>query len=128
MVNRLIVMASFWINQNDRLSLQYHALRIVSLLIKHDDQWLATQQKLVETVKQIWCDDSYQERHQNVVDIEVEHWKEPKLLVKILLHYFCHYPNDIDLLFQLLRAACDRFIPTFQVRSYTELTHWSKLS
>ncbi|XP_045469394.1 transcription-associated protein 1 isoform X2 [Harmonia axyridis] len=123
LVNRLIVMASFWINQNDRLSLQFQSIRIVSLLIKYDDQWLATQQKLVDAIKQIWCDDSYQERHQNIRDVDMYYWKEPKLLVKILLHYFCHYPNDIDLLFQLLRATCHRFIANFQfLRDFLENT------
>ncbi|KAL3270789.1 hypothetical protein HHI36_021313 [Cryptolaemus montrouzieri] len=123
MVNRLIVMASFWLNQKDRHALQYQAIRIISLLIKFDDQWLATQQKLVDTLKQIWCDDSYQERHKNVSDTDYDHWREPKLLVKILLHYFCHHPNEIDLLFQLLRATCDRFIPEFQfLRDFLENT------
>ncbi|KAK9874414.1 hypothetical protein WA026_002761 [Henosepilachna vigintioctopunctata] len=124
MVNRLIVMASYWLNQNNnRYTLQYQAIRMVSLLIKYDDQWLATQQKLVETFKQIWCDYSYQERHKNVRNLDYEHWREPKLLVKILLHYYCHDPNDVDLLFQLLRAMCDRFIPEFQfLRDFLENT------
>lgn len=93
----------------------YQSIRIVSILIKFDDQWLSTQQELVETYKQVWCNDQYQERHKNVDTLEYAHWKEPKLLVKILLHYFCKHPNDIDLLFQLLRAMCDRFIPDFTV-------------
>lgn len=57
----------------------------------------------------------WQERHKKVENVEYTHWKEPKLLVKILLHYFKHQPTDIDLLFQLLRALCSRFIPDFQV-------------
>ncbi|KAJ8954217.1 hypothetical protein NQ318_005812 [Aromia moschata] len=119
MVKRLIAMVlSNYINLNlephERNELQYQSIRIVSLLIKYDDQWLSTQQELVDALKQIWCDDAYQERHKNVDQLEYTHWKEPKLLVKILLHYFCHHPNDIDLLFQLLRATVDRFVPDFQ--------------
>jgi transformation/transcription domain-associated protein len=56
-----------------------------------------------------------QEFHRKVDCVDYQHWKEPKLIVKTLLHFFCHHPNDIDLLFQLLRALCERFIPDFQV-------------
>jgi transformation/transcription domain-associated protein len=58
-----------------------------------------------------------QEFHRKVDCVDYQHWKEPKLIIKILLHFFCHHPNDIDLLFQLLRALCERFIPDFQVRT-----------
>ncbi|XP_050299225.1 transcription-associated protein 1 isoform X2 [Anthonomus grandis grandis] len=140
MINRLIILVqSNYVsinlglqdrNDNQKNEFQYQGIRIISLLIKYDDQWLSTQQDLVEALKQIWCDDNYQykglhfqERHKNVEFLEYVHWKEPKLLVKILLHYFCHYPNDIDLLFQLLRATTDRFIPEFQfLRDFLENT------
>lgn len=120
MVHRIIALAlSNNVNSNltvpERNELQYQSIRIISLLIKYDDQWLSTQLELVEALKQIWCNDEYQERHKKVDTLEYTHWREPKLLVKILLHYFCHQTNDIDLLFQLLRATCDRFIPDFQV-------------
>ncbi|XP_057664226.1 transcription-associated protein 1 [Diorhabda carinulata] len=108
---------------SERNELQYQSIRILSLLIKYDEQWLSTQQELVEALKQIWCDDSYQERHKNIEQLEYTHWKEPKLVVKILLHYFCHHPTDIDLLFQLLRATVDRFLPEFQfLRNFLENT------
>lgn len=127
MVKRLITMVLSNYNLNmelqERNELQYQGIRIISLLIKFDDQWLSTQQELVDSLKQIWCDDAYQERHKNVEQLEYTHWKEPKLLVKILLHYFCHHPTDIDLLFQLLRATVDRFIPEFQfLRDFLENT------
>ncbi|KAF5288689.1 hypothetical protein FQR65_LT11954 [Abscondita terminalis] len=128
-VKRLITMAlanthiSFNLTENERNELQHQSIRIISFLIKYDDQWLSTQQDLVEALKQIWCNDEYQERHKKVDTVEYTHWKEPKLLVKILLHYFCHHPTDIDLLFQLLRATCDRFIPDFQfLRDFLENT------
>ncbi|CAG9767854.1 unnamed protein product [Ceutorhynchus assimilis] len=133
MIRRLIIMIqSNYVSINlglqegndlQKNELQYQAIRIISILIKFDDQWLSTQPDLVESLKQIWCDDSYQERHKNVEQLEYTHWKEPKLVVKILLHYFCHYPNNIDLLFQLLRATTDRFIPDFQfLRDFLENT------
>lgn len=117
MVKRLIEMTVF--NSQSKSEL-YQSIRISSILIKHDDEWLSTQQDLVEAFKQIWCNDDYQERHRNIDTLEYMHWKEPKLVVKILLHYFCKHPNDIDLLFQLLRAFCDRFICDFTVSQ----TNW----
>uniref|UniRef100_A0AAR5Q8F1 FAT domain-containing protein n=1 Tax=Dendroctonus ponderosae TaxID=77166 RepID=A0AAR5Q8F1_DENPD len=124
MVRRLIILAqSNYVSINlgiqersdcQRNELQFQSIRIISLLIKFEDQWLASQQDLVQALKQIWCDDGYLERHKNVQAMDYTHWKEPKLLVKILLHYFCHYPNDVDLLFQLLRALIERSIPNYQ--------------
>ena len=58
---------------------------------------------------------SYQETHRTIDGVDALHWKEPKLLCKILLHYFRHHPNDISLLFQLLRATTARYLPDFQV-------------
>ncbi|KAF7269505.1 transcription-associated protein Nipped-A isoform X2 [Rhynchophorus ferrugineus] len=127
-VHRLIVMVKAnYLNLNmsiqDKNELQFQSIRIISLLIKYDEQWLSTQPDLVEALKQIWCDDDYQTRHKNVEKLEYTHWKEPKLLVKILLHFFCRHPHNIDLLFQLLRATTDRFIPEFQfLRDFLENT------
>ncbi|XP_023247442.1 transformation/transcription domain-associated protein [Copidosoma floridanum] len=98
----------------EKSELQHQAIRIVSVLIKFDEQWLSTQLQLVAALKQIWCNDDYHALHKKVENIDFCHWKEPKLIVKILLHYFCHHPNDIDLLFQLLRATCGRYVPDFQ--------------
>ncbi|XP_015602005.1 transformation/transcription domain-associated protein [Cephus cinctus] len=127
--SRLITMLLTHSQTNSNLShaekseLQHQAIRIISVLIKFDEQWLSTQSQLVAALKQIWCNDEYQNLHKKVDSVDFCHWKEPKLIVKILLHYFGHHPNDIDLLFQLLRATCDRFIPDFQfLRDFLENT------
>ncbi|XP_046480160.1 transformation/transcription domain-associated protein [Neodiprion pinetum] len=107
----------------EKSELQHQAVRIISILIKFDEQWFSTQGQLVAALKQIWCNDEYQALHKKVDSVDFWHWKEPKLIVKILLHYFGHRPNDIDLLFQLLRATCDRFVPDFQfLRDFLENT------
>lgn len=127
MVERLITLAlantsptphMTQLSASDRNEMQYQAIRIIYLLIRKDEQWLSTRQDLVEALKMIWCNDAYQIRHKTVDTLEYTHWREPKMLVKILLHYFCHHPTNIDLLFQLLRALCDRFIPEFQVNFF----------
>jgi hypothetical protein len=48
--------------------------------------------------------------------VDYSHWKEPKIVVKILLEYFKrHRDTEILLLFQLLRALCGRVVADFQV-------------
>ncbi|XP_050553861.1 transcription-associated protein 1 isoform X13 [Spodoptera frugiperda] len=107
----------------DRAEMQFQAIRVVSLLIKFDEKWLSGQQDLIELIKRIWCSDQYHEIHKKVEIVDCTHWKEPKLIVKILLHYFVQNKSSIDLLFQLLRALCDRFIPDFQfLRDFLENT------
>lgn len=103
------------ITMEERSEIQYQSIRIISILIKHDEQWISTQNDLVTALKQIWYNSSYQVKHKQIESLDYVHWKEPKLLVKILLHYFSRHPTDIDLLFQLLKCLCDRFIPDFQV-------------
>lgn len=44
----------------DKNEMQYQAVRIISLLIKYDDQWLSTQHDIIEALKRIWCNDQYQ--------------------------------------------------------------------
>lgn len=44
----------------DKREMQHQGIRIASLLIKLDDQWLSSQHQLVTAYKQIWCDDQYQ--------------------------------------------------------------------
>ena len=88
---------------------QHQSVLIVSTLISLNDQWLTTQQGVVSALQSIWANDLYKSCEQNVV---CDLWH---LVAKILLNYFEHNPDDIDLLFQLLRALCLRFIPDFQV-------------
>lgn len=104
-----------------RNQMQFQAIKIVTALAKEDDSWLNQHTDLLAAFRRIWCDDVYHERHKNVEDMEYAHWREPKLLAKILLKFFVHFPKDIDLLFQLLRAFTERFIPEFQVRIVKKL-------
>lgn len=107
----------------DKYELRHQSIRIISLLVKYDNQWIATQTQIIEALKTIWCDDAYQEMHTKIDSIEITHWNEPKLVVKVLLQYFQHDPNQIELLFELLRSFCYRFISDFQfLRDFLEHT------
>lgn len=107
----------------EKLEMQYLSIRIISILIKFDDQWLSSQTQLVSVVQKIWRDSKYLECHTKVENVSVVHWKEPKLLVKILLHYFSHHPNIIDLLFFILKAVTEKLLPDFTfLREFLEVT------
>ena len=100
----------------DRAEIQYWAVRFTSILVKKCPGWIAGQQQLVETIRGIWCNELvYQEKHRKGDQIDYTHWKEPKLIVKILLEFFKHHKEThISLLFDCLRALCGRFLTDFQ--------------
>uniref|UniRef100_A0A8D8QZ10 Transformation/transcription domain-associated protein n=1 Tax=Cacopsylla melanoneura TaxID=428564 RepID=A0A8D8QZ10_9HEMI len=107
----------------ERLEMQYTGIRLVSILIKMDDKWLSSQTQLVSVVQKIWRDSTYLERHCKVENISYVHWKEPKLAVKIILHYFSRHPNIIDLLFFTLMAVTDKLLPDFTfLREFLDVT------
>lgn len=111
------------LTQPEKMEMQYIGIRLVSILIKMDDQWLSSQSQLVSVVQKIWRDSKYLERHTKVENISCVHWKEPKLLVKILLHYFSHHPNIIDLLFFILKAVTEKLVPDFTfLREFLDVT------
>ncbi|XP_070565955.1 transformation/transcription domain-associated protein-like isoform X2 [Ptychodera flava] len=95
-----------------RLELQYQAILIISLLVKFDEKWLPQSPVVESHLRRIWVSDTFQDRHRND-NVGVVHWDEPKLLVKCLLNYVKHHPNEVELLFQLLRVFVNRFLPNF---------------
>ena len=77
--------------------------------------WLSNQHTLINSLRTIWNKESYHEKYRQGSGVDFTHWKEPKVIVKILLEYFkLHKDTEILLLFQLLRALCGRFIADFQ--------------
>lgn len=103
--------------------LQFQAVSITSILVNHDEQWLAGQHDLVETLKQVWASDTFHSKYIGNEAIDYSHWKEPKLLAKCLLNYFQQNPSDIELLFQLLRAFMGRYLCDFDfLRDFLENT------
>lgn len=101
--------------------LEFQAVRITSIIVKFDDKWLSSQTQLVATFRKIWISDPFQERHKKLESVDFAHWSGAKLIVTCLLNYCKHHPNDVELLYQLLRAMTGRFIPHFQeLRDYLE--------
>ncbi|XP_025029317.1 transformation/transcription domain-associated protein, partial [Python bivittatus] len=92
-----------------RLDLQFQAIKIISIIVKNDECWLANQHSLVSQLRRVWVSDAFQERHRKE-NMAATNWKEPKLLAYCLLNYCKRNYNDIELLFQLLRAFTGRFL------------------
>lgn len=103
---------------------QFSCISMIHTLIKHDKEWIKTQDKLIIALRNIWNHDAYHERHHHGdhSKIDYSHWKEPKLIVKILLEYFkANQDTEILLLFYVLRALCGRFVADFQfLKDYLE--------
>ena len=100
----------------EKAEIQFWAIRFTAILTKRSPSWIANQQHLIETIRSLWDNEAtYQEKHRKGDGIDYSQWKEPKLIVKILLEYFKHHQDDhIALLFDCLRALCGRFLTDFQ--------------
>ncbi|KAK1343257.1 hypothetical protein QTO34_016035 [Cnephaeus nilssonii] len=92
-----------------RLDLQFQAIKIISIIVKNNDSWLANQHSLVSQLRRVWISETFQERHRKE-NMAATNWKEPKLLAYCLLNYCKRNYGDIELLFQLLRAFTGRFL------------------
>ncbi|KAF5906286.1 transformation/transcription domain-associated protein isoform X1, partial [Clarias magur] len=92
-----------------RLDLQFQAIKIISIIVKNDEGWLATQHSLVSQLRRVWVSEAFQERHRKD-NMAATNWKEPKLLAYCLLSYCKRNYSEIELLFQLLRAFTGRFL------------------
>ncbi|XP_072524222.1 transformation/transcription domain-associated protein isoform X3 [Salminus brasiliensis] len=92
-----------------RLDLQFQAVKIISIIVKNDEGWLAGQHSLVSQLRRVWVSEAFQERHRKD-NMAATNWKEPKLLAYCLLSYCKRNYSEIELLFQLLRAFTGRFL------------------
>lgn len=92
-----------------RLDLQFQAIKIISIIVKNDEGWLAGQHSLVSQLRRVWVSEAFQERHRKD-NMAATNWKEPKLLAYCLLSYCRRNYSEIELLFQLVRAFTGRFL------------------
>jgi len=103
------------LSEEDRAEVQFNAVNLTYILVKDNPDWISYQHTLINALKTVWTKESYHEKHKQGSGVDFTHWKEPKIIVKILLEYFkAHKDKEILLLFQLLRALCGRFIADFQ--------------
>ncbi|XP_065666832.1 transformation/transcription domain-associated protein isoform X3 [Hydra vulgaris] len=84
-----------------RHNLQFQGVLIVRILVKFNPEWLSQQPLVITHLKRIWNSHPLFEKS---IDSSNEYWREVKLVAKCLLSYVSHKPNDIDVLFQLLKV------------------------
>lgn len=94
-------------DQSQKYEALHQAVLLVHTIMEKDEQWIPTQTDIVLALKKLWETNLYSTCKDNVT---CDLWH---LVGMILLKYFSHNTNDIDLLFQLLRALCLHFIPDF---------------
>uniref|UniRef100_A0A6A7FXF6 Transformation/transcription domain-associated protein-like n=6 Tax=Hirondellea gigas TaxID=1518452 RepID=A0A6A7FXF6_9CRUS len=97
-----------------RDQLHFFALRLVLLITRNNSTWLGRQDNLLLTIRNLWNSEEFHKTHHKCDSVEYSHWKIPRMVVSILLSYFKSNPNDISLLFELMKAFIGRFIPEFQ--------------
>ncbi|XP_037728553.1 transcription-associated protein 1 isoform X5 [Drosophila subpulchrella] len=103
--------------QKHKYEIQHQAVLIIFTIMELDDQWIPTRQDIVDTLKNCWQSDLSSTCSE---DVACDLWH---LIGKILLLYFSNNTNDIELLFQLLKALCFRFIPdVFFLRDFLQNT------
>lgn len=109
--------------------IQYSCISLVYVLVKNNKSWVKDQVNLINTLRIIWNQDTYHQKHHGDHQ-DYTHWKEPKLIVKIMLEYFKLNPNtEIILLFYIMRALCGRFVADFQfLKDFLEHEVTSKFS
>lgn len=55
------IILKYYCIADEKAAIRYHAIKTVSLIIKYNDQWLASQKKITTILTRIWTDsDSYQ--------------------------------------------------------------------
>lgn len=95
---------------DDEKEAQHQAILIVHKLIELNDKWLPTQIKIVNALTNIWSRELGACAANENITCDLWH-----LVAKILLKYFEQNPSNINLLYDLLKVLCVRFIPDFQV-------------
>ena len=94
--------------------IKFQTINIIYQLVKQDPGWLPQNANIAVNLLKIFVSEAFQGRHKNIDSVDFAHWKEPKLLVKCILNFVENHPDQLELLFHLLRAFVSRFITQFQ--------------
>lgn len=95
---------------DDEVEAQHQAILLVYTLLELNDKWLTLQSNIINALKKIWTQELGCTGSNEIITCDLWH-----LVAKILLNYFESNPNNISLLYDLLKVLCMRFIPDFQV-------------
>lgn len=103
----------------EALELQHQGFRVVETLMKNDDSYLKDHNDVLRAFRWLWRSKGRYLRLQHERSVPPRYHGESKLLATFLVNYSGNFPNDVDLLFELIRiflqsSASDfSFVGTF---------------
>jgi len=119
-----INMVGLVLQEVEKKEIIHQSVRLTFVMSRLNEDWLAEQAPLIQALLDLWCSPEML----SFAD-STEHWQHPRILAKVLLRYFCRHPDNINLIFQLMRALCGRFMPDFYfLRDFLENTVAPKYS
>ncbi|KAF7489783.1 Transformation/transcription domain-associated protein [Sarcoptes scabiei] len=104
---------SFIASQSSVNHSRYQAIKVISILIKHDPKWISSQGELVKVLKTLWLSDSFHIGQDNFL-IDYQQWEEPRLLAQCLLCYLEDNIDEIEFFFQMLKAFLHLYLCSFE--------------
>jgi hypothetical protein len=110
--------------ENELSDIQYLGVKSASILCDYNEDWILNQPDVLQTLRALWETPDY---HHGVQvcngKLDVQAWKEPQMIAKLLLVYYKRNPDDTSLLFTLLYAFCGKSISQYQVSQYQYLLY-----
>lgn len=129
------VVQNYQLKVEEQEDIQVLAIKTMMVLSTFDEDWILgvgpNRGEVVTALRQLWCSPTYQYKcsskfmttmetsldgsaaaSQNqeklAAKLRIQRWKEPNMVVKLLLSYYKKNNSDYDMLFQLLHAFCGR--------------------
>lgn len=87
----------------ESLELQHQGFLLVETLISKDDKYLQEHNDVVRAFRWLWRSKGRYLRLQHEDSVSPRFHGESKILVTFLIHYAKSFPNDVDVLFELIR-------------------------
>ena len=87
----------------ESLELQHQGFMLVEALISNDDKYLQDHNDVVRAFRWLWRSKGRYLRLQHEDSVSPRYHEESKILVSFLMNYAKSFPNDVDVLFELIR-------------------------
>lgn len=105
------------LTKEEKMEIRFRAIRIVSMLIDYDNNWLTTQTQLITVIKQVWYKNEYLHYHKDIENVKSNHLVEPEILLKVFIHYLQNNPEEFDFLFNILKIFRMNFVSNVTILS-----------
>ena len=88
----------------DALELQHQGFKIIQILIENDSNYLREHNSVMQTLRWLWRSKGRLLRFKYSEAIPPKYHEESHLLATFLVSYSQAYPNDVEILFDMLRV------------------------